>query len=175
MESFQSKKCLRNGMLHVFQVNNDDTCFFIGCDGFEDGNCLNEYEIVQFLSNPEINVSKIMSSKLIQYIKHEYWKHEAYKHLLGTMNPDELNSDMNFIEIITWLKENFCTNPTVRIDIPFDWKRGFCEAVFYFFDNIKDNQINFGNNKMINLAQLAILYGSSDNITGMCAELIKKK
>lgn len=175
MESSFFKKCLKNGMVHVFEIKNDDTSFFIGCDGFEDGKSLNEYEIVKFLCEPQMNESKIMSCKLIQHIKHEYWKKPSNKHLLGTMNPDELNSDMNSIEIITWLKENFCTNPTVRMNIPYDWKRGFSEAVFYFFDNIKDNKINFEGNKILNLAQLAILYGSSDNISGICAELIKKK
>ena len=157
-------------MVHIFQIKNNDTCFFIGCDGFEDDKALNEYEIIEFLCEPKINQSKIMSSQLIQYIKNDYWKNESTKHLLGTMNPDELNSDMSFIEIITWLQENFCKNPTVRMNIPFDWKRGFCEAVAYFYDKIEDDEIKLGTDKMINLAQLAIVYGSNDNISGMCAE-----
>jgi len=179
LETDSKGRCLSLGMIHILDIPEEKNVgFFIGCDGFEDGKALNVIEICDFLSQPKIDSKKILSSNLIQYIKNPYWQLEAQKYLLGTMKPKELTSDMTDVEIITWIKKNFCGNYTVNLSIPYDWKRGFCTAISHFFEKIDQGKIKFSDGKIEDLAHYAILCGSSDNVSGICAEfhtICKKK
>ena len=161
-------KCLTKGVIHIVNIT-ENTGFFIGCDGFEDGNTLNKYDICNFLVTPAFIANKVYNSNFIRYIRDTSWYLPRNKNVLGTMKIKEINFNMSFVDLIKWLHINFCQNETTSFPIKSCVQDGYKKAIDYFYKNInKNNQLLFYNfNKIEALANLAILYGSSDNITGI--------